>query len=85
MKITSVTQLVDNQSKGNHSWNLLFIIIVFISQDHMSSKQKEPAVAIGGTFAGVGDFTAVSMTTTALNDNYSNLVKDHTACIRLKC
>ena len=47
----------------------------------MSSKEEEH-VAIGGTFAGVGDFSAVSMTTTVSHEEHSNLVKDYTACIR---
>lgn len=47
----------------------------------MSSKDKEH-VAIGGTFAGVGNFSDVTMTTTVLSDDYSNLVKDDKACIR---
>jgi len=83
MKITSVTQLVDDRSKGNQPQFIVcpFSQIVFISQDHMSSKEKEPR-AMGGTFAGVGDFSDVSMTTAVSYDNYSNLVKDHTACIR---
>ena len=47
----------------------------------MSSKEQ---VAVGGTFAGVGEFSPVTMTTTALPyDHHSNLVKDDTACIRL--
>ena len=51
------------------------------SMDHTSSKEDDHMV-MGGTFAGVGDFSAVSMTTPVSHDDYSNLVKDDKACIR---
>ena len=57
------------------------------TKDHMSTKDhvssSKDQVAVGGTFAGVGDFSPVTMTTAALPfDHHSNLVKDDTACIR---
>ena len=75
-----------------YSW---FVDInIFILQDHVSSSKdhvstgdhvsSKEQVAMGGTFAGVGEFSPVTMTTTALPyDHHSNLVKDDTACIRL--
>ena len=48
------------------------------NEDHMSS---EDHIVMGGTFAGVGDFSAVSAMAVS-RDHYSNLIKDESACIR---
>lgn len=62
---------------------------MLVFEDHVSCKddisskgQETVAMATGGTFAGVGDFSAVPVTTTVAQDDYSSLVKDNTACIR---
>ena len=60
------------------------------NKDHMSSQeghkdrmssQGGDHVIMGGKFAGVGDFSAITMTT-ALSHDHSNLIKDDTTCIR---
>ena len=57
--------------------------------DHMSTKEdhtstkEEDRIVLGGTFAGVGDFSAVSATVSYDHySNYGNMVKDDSACIR---
>ena len=64
---------------------------LYLSQDHLSCKDhmstnedhmcSEDHIVMGGTFAGVGDFSAMSATESS-HDHYSNLVKDDSACIR---